>query len=109
MTQLASLNPLSPLVTDMRPVPPHALVESRSCYSVVFNMLGVEQKGIGIDVNLEKREVTVLARKERENLREGCFWVFGVPTDASLGQMTANFKAGVLEIAFPKNSIEMRA
>ncbi|MBI3556259.1 MAG: Hsp20/alpha crystallin family protein [Deltaproteobacteria bacterium] len=88
---------------DLNPAPPHALMESESAYSIVFNMLGIEQKGIGIDIDTGKREVTVLARREREFSRNGFFWTFGVPGDALLVEMTARFKAGVLEIVIPRS------
>ncbi len=94
-------NPL-PRIFDLYPAPPHALVENDSLYSIVFNMLGVKQRGIGIDVNLSKREVTVLARREREKYRNGFFWVFVVPRNAFLEKMTARFKGGILEISIPK-------
>jgi HSP20 family molecular chaperone IbpA len=89
---------------DLTPAPPHTLIERGSSYSIVFNMLGVEQNGVGIDINPGKREVTVLARRERENFRNGFFWIFGVPRDALLAEMTARFKTGVLEIVIPKIS-----
>lgn len=93
-----------PRVFDLNPAPPHALMEGDLSYSIVFNMLGIEQKGIGIDLDLDKREVTVLARRDRENIRNGFFWTFGVPQDALLAEMSTRFKAGVLEIVIPKTA-----
>lgn len=90
---------------DLKPAPPHAMLEDEGSYSVIFNMLGIDQKGIGIDVNFGKREVTVLARRESKNFRHGFYWVFGVPSDALLGEMTSQFKNGVLEIVIPKVSV----
>ena len=93
-----------PNLFELSAAPPHTLIESKSCYSIVFNMLGISRQGIGIDLDVEKREITVLARKDRENIKGGFYWIFGVPTDALMSEMTARYKGGALEIVFPKHS-----
>ena len=86
--------------------PPHALLESRSSYSIVLNLLGVAQNDIGIRVNEQKRELTVLAKKETPYYKHGFFWVFVVPIQGLLHSITTRYKAGVLEIRIPKHFVE---
>lgn len=86
---------------------PHAMMESPSNYSIVFNMLGVERGDIGVDVNEGKREIAVLARKDRGGFRRGFFWVFGVPMDAFLEGISTRYRGGVLEIVIPKRAMRV--
>lgn len=82
--------------------PPHALLENSSNYSIVMNLLGIDQKDIAIQVNEAKREIAVLAKKEAQNAKRGFFWIFGVPSEGLLDSITTRYKAGVLEIVIPK-------
>jgi hypothetical protein len=67
-----------------------------------MNFLGIDVNDLGVRVNLSKREIVVLARKESRNMKRGFFWVFGVPPEGLLEAMTTQFKSGVLEIVIPK-------
>lgn len=89
-------------MSNTLPSPPHALMESPTHYSIVFNMLGVDQDGIGINVNSFLREITVLARKEQRLARCGFYWTFGVPMDARLNDLTTRYRGGALEVRIPK-------
>ena len=79
-------------------------MESGERYSIVFNLLGMERKDIGIDVDTRSREVTVMAKKRTASLRRGFYWVFSAPLGARLGLMTVRFEGGVLEIVIPKSA-----
>ena len=91
-------------VFDLKCAPPHPLVEEASSYSVDFKMHGVDQTGIGIDVDTKMRTITVHARMERANSLGGFFWTFAVPSDALLVKMSSEFSDGVLKIVIPKIS-----
>jgi HSP20 family molecular chaperone IbpA len=82
--------------------PPHALMEDTSCYSIVLNMFGIDQKDIGIKIDRVKCELAVLARKKTHSSKRGFFWVFGVPSETAMEQVTGRYKGGVLEIVIPK-------
>jgi hypothetical protein len=88
---------------------PHILTEDAACYSIIFNLLGHNPSDIGINVNEQKKELTVLARKETRNYRNGAFWTFGVPMDGILGNVSTHFQGGVLEILIPKNRAALAA
>ena len=87
---------------DLTLAPPHGFIEHGAFYSIVFNLLGTGRKGVGIDVDPEKRQVAVLAGQQHGNTDNGFSWVFGAPHDANLNEMTAKLKDGVLEIVIPK-------
>ncbi|MDR3608577.1 MAG: Hsp20/alpha crystallin family protein [Oligoflexia bacterium] len=82
--------------------PPHTMVENPSSYSIVMNLLGIDENDINIRVNSEKREIIVLARKEANGVKRGFFWVFGVPAEALLNSITTRYRGGVLEIVVKK-------
>ena len=85
--------------------PPHALTDSPSSYSIVLNLLGTDQRQIGIHVNEKKREISVLARKDSPFYKRGFYWVFGVPRKGQLSSVSARFRLGVLEIVVPKQAL----
>jgi len=80
----------------------HAVMESPSSYSIVLNLLGIEQKDIGIKIDKRSRELAVLARKETYACKRGFFWVFGVPAEGVIESITSRYQGGVLEIVIPK-------
>lgn len=84
--------------------PPHALLEKPSNYSIVLNLLGINESDIGIRVNEASREVAVLAKKEARNSKRGFFWVFGVPADGALDAISTRYRGGVLELVIPKTT-----
>ncbi len=72
MTDFLDLNLLA--VTEINCTnPPHARVEDSKGFSIVMNLLGIDQKDIGIRVNEAKREIAVLAKKEARNAKRGFF------------------------------------
>jgi HSP20 family molecular chaperone IbpA len=81
---------------------PHSMLENSSSYSILMNLLGIDMNDIGIRVNVDKREVAVLAKKESKNLKRGFFWVFGVPVEGLLTALSSRYRDGVLEIIIPK-------
>lgn len=83
---------------------PHALMENPSYYSIVLNMLGINQQDIGIQVDRVKHELAVLAKKETYSCKRGFYWVFGVPSEAALEAITTRYRGGVLEIVIPKQT-----
>ena len=93
-----------PIVSTACANPPHELMETASSYSIIFNLLGIDQKDIGIDINEQKREVSVLARKDGSYMKKGFYWIFGVPQVAALGAISTRYRSGVLEIVIPKQA-----
>ena len=84
------------------PSPAYQLIETDSFYTVVIYTLGFDSRSIGLEVNEEKREVTVLARRERELVRGGFYWIFNVPTNALLCALSVQFQPGIFEVLIPK-------
>lgn len=82
--------------------PPHTLLESPSSFSIVMNLLGIDQEDISIRVDESKREIAVLAKKEVINSKRGFFWIFGVPSEGAINLISTRYKGGVLEISVPK-------
>src|SRR4051812_44502418 len=74
---------------------PHAFLENRKRYSIILNLLGIDQKNIYVDVNASKHEVAVRQRRGR-------FWIFAVPNLGQLQLVSVRYKSGVLEISIPK-------
>ena len=93
-----------PIVSAACANPPHQLMETLSSYSIFFNLLGIDQKDIGVDINEQKREVAVLARKGGSYMKQGFYWVFGIPSVAALNAISIRYRSGVLEIIIPKQS-----
>jgi HSP20 family molecular chaperone IbpA len=83
----------------------HALVEAPSCYSIIFNFLGQPASDIKINVDDQKNELTVLAKKETRSFRNGSFWTIGVPSDGILDKISTRFDGGVLEIKIPRGRV----
>jgi HSP20 family molecular chaperone IbpA len=90
------------------PASVHAFLEDRSKYSIVLNLLGIEEKDIGIRVNAQKREIAVMAKRETYASKQGSFWIFGVPSEGLLSAITARFEDGVLEICIPRDTHLLR-
>ncbi len=106
LAKFLDLNVLNALPS---PNPPHALLEKSSGYSIVMNLLGIDEKDIGIRANESKREIAVLAKKVGPYEKRGFYWIFGVPAEGFLGSISARFKGGVLEIQIPKDLLETAA
>ena len=66
------------------------ILDQQSSYSIVLNLLGFEQKNIGIRVNANQREIAITAKKDAQFMKHGFYWVFGVPTTASLKSISTS-------------------
>lgn len=104
MTQFLDLEKLQQPISAPRCQPPHTLLEGSRGYSIVMNLLGIDEKDIGIRVSEKKREVTVVARRETRNSKLGHFWVFGVPSEGVLSSLCTRYTGGALEIFIPKQN-----
>jgi HSP20 family molecular chaperone IbpA len=82
--------------------PPHAIDEDERCYTILFNLLGVDVQDVAIDFDDERRELTVTARKDNLAYQRGFFWTFAIPADALIAESEARMSQGVLEISIPK-------
>lgn len=81
--------------------PRPTVLEAKTNYSIVLNLVNAAQD-VGVDVNVVKREITVLAKKSDSYVRTGLFWTFGVPSDAHMADTTARYRCGILEIKIPR-------
>ncbi len=77
-------------------------LETPASYSIVLNLLGVDSQDISIRADESKRELAVLARKDSEYMKRGFYWIFNIPSDASLESVSTRYKGGVLEILIPR-------
>lgn len=85
-----------------RMAPPHALIETDSSYSIIFNMLGVAPEDVGIEVDERRGELTVVAKRNIRYGKRGFFWVFAMPEDGNAANVTTRFESGVVEVLIPK-------
>lgn len=77
-------------------------------YSVVLNLLGINQKDIFIDIDKSNNEVGIYAGKDGYNARSVKYWIFNVPADGDIGQVSMKYKGGALEITIPKVSVRFK-
>ena len=89
--------------------PPCVMLEKHDSYSVVLNLLGIDQKDILIDVNERKHELAIYAGKKTEKSNKAYFWVFGVPHTGMLSQLKTHYQAGGLEVVIPKRFLAAAA
>lgn len=82
--------------------PPLTLMERQWDYSIIFNMAGVEQRNIGIDIHPTKRRIQVLAKRSATGFRRAFSWEFDVPKDGLIYEASAKLDEGFLEIVVPK-------
>lgn len=82
--------------------PPHALIETSDCFSIFLNLFGVDRKDIAVGIDEKKRELTVLAKRERERVRSAFFWMFSLPEEGEISEIRMRYKNGAVEIRIPK-------
>lgn len=78
------------------------ILERRNEYSVVLNLLGIDERDIVIDVNEAKREFGIYAGQKSRTKKNASFWVFGVPRDALLGEISVKCQGGGIQVTVPK-------
>lgn len=82
--------------------PPHAVMETAQHYSIFLNLLGIAREDIAFALNEGTRELTVLAKRERERMRTGLFWMFSLPKEGALSEIRMRYRNGAVEIRIPK-------
>lgn len=87
---------------------PAVMLEDWRQYSVILNLFGVKKEDIFIDVNSKKRELGVYTGKKTRTANNASFWIFGVPRDGMLNQISVKYKSGGLQVTIPRTSFLFR-
>lgn len=83
--------------------PPYEFAHRKDGYDVYFNMFGIPESNIKLNLEPDSHTMTVFAQREKTNFIDQFLWVISLPDNADLRKVCTLYKKGVVQISFPKS------